>query len=176
MKLHFSQKNFDVFSCKRVRNTSVENYNNRKDKYIFERLANRFNEPRECVRYYAANYIYGNTNFLYEPGTASDNYVVFNKRRQSISNLFFTDLSIISDSVLNSSITNKEIFQLYINKKITQESLILMNQFNGVIDEMINSEMNLVWEDELLRLKKGERFIKFDKDKITKIYNEWQNN
>lgn len=172
MKLHFTSLKFDVFSCPRLKNTSINNYESRKDKYIFERLSKKFNEPRECVRYYAANFSYGNLNFLYDPGLGQDNYILFNRRRQSITNLFSQDLEFISDNVLNRLATPRELFNFYINKEISHETLVIMNTFDNIIDELINSDMNLVWEDNLLRLKKSERFIKFDKDKIANIYYE----
>lgn len=179
LKLHFTQKKFSVFENPKVKNTTLEIFEKRRDKKLFEKLSKRFSEPRECVRYYVSNFAYGNMNFLYEPGLGIENYNTWNKRRQSISHVFKTDLDyIILQKELNKIDINKlesEIFNLYINKEVTFESLVILNSYNSIINKLSKSDLKLVWEDEFLRLQKCERFIKFDKDKMAKLYDDYDN-
>lgn len=177
LKLHFTTPQFNVFNTPKVRGTTPTAYEKRRDKNLFERISNKFKTPQECVRYYAANFAYGHTNFLYEPGLGSDNYTLFLKRRQSITNIFSDDLSKILSLVENNKIkiteNNTELFKLYINNIITHETLVIINTLNNIVDKWNNTDLAMIYENELIRLSKSDRFIKFDKNKVSSIYDEY---
>lgn len=177
LKLHFTTTKFNVFQTPKVRGTSPAAYDKRRDKGLFEKISTKFKTPQECVRYYAANFAYGHPNFLYEPGLGLDNYTLFLKRRQTITNVFSDDLSKILNLVENNKIkiseNNTELFKLYINNIITHETLVIINTLNNIVDKWNTTDLAMIYESELIRLTKSDRFIKFDKNKVSSIYDEY---
>lgn len=173
LKLHYTLASFDVFATSRVKNTGLEYYNKRKDKYLFEGLSKTFSQPRECVRYYVSNFLYHNDNFLYDRETAKSFYLEWNKARQSITNTFSNDMEKI---VTKYNVTKDiyDIFKLLIRGEIRAESLIILNKYNGIFDAWDTDDFKLIWGNNLMRLRKSERFVKFDESKITPIYDEYK--
>jgi len=177
VKLHFTVESFDLFETPRVKHTGVDYYNKRSDKFLFEKLAKKFKQPRDCVRYYVANFSYGCKNFLYDPVSGSENYLKWVSKSQAITQVFKDDLNLISSGALEGSIKVNEsyddLFLLYINGNISHETLVILNSFNGMFSRWNNPSFTMIWNDELLRLRKSSRFVKFNPDKIKPVYDEW---
>lgn len=179
LKLHFTTENFDVFKNPKLKNTTIEIYNKRRDRKIFETLAKRFETPRECVKYYVANFAYGNINFLYSTNQGLDNYNLWNKRRQSITHIFEKDVNFIINLLdmrkIDINNIDTEIFNLYMNSEITLEGIVILNSYNGILSRINDSVSKLIWGGDILRLIKSERFVKFDKNKTDQIYYDFKN-
>jgi len=182
IKLHFTTDKFNVFENRgNVRGTR-EAFNARNDRYIFEKIANKKLNDKDIIQYFVANFAYFKENSIYEGKEAEDNYIQWMKRKQSITKTFIDDLTSILHFVETNKVNNSAVFEftdneyplalkMFIGGKITIESLRIIDDFIGVIDKWKDHPtVKYIWDDEIRRITKLSGFVKYDKDKLGKIF------
>ena len=65
IKLHFTTDRYDVFEANGKVSGSKETFEKRNDRFLFEKIGRKFNEPRQLIEYFVANFAYGNTGVIY---------------------------------------------------------------------------------------------------------------
>ncbi len=185
IKLHFTKDNFDVFKNRGNVKGTREAFNARNDRYMFERLARKYPVDKDLIQYYVANFAYGNDAAIYSSEEAETNLLEWNRRKQSITKIFADDCNKIlmdackskykEESIFN--LTNKgysSILKLFLGKQISLESLRIIDDLHPVIDSWKeNSSMVLLWENEIRRIEKSKGFVKYDSDKVAKVFNNF---
>lgn len=176
LKLHFTSQKYDVFIHRgHVRGTR-EKFNQRNDRYIFEKLARRYSD-KDFIQYVASNLMYDNSNVIYDDTTGQENYKEYIRRKQSITKVFTDDLQKIIDSKMSYNINNEQIptvMQLFLGGKITIETLVILNDFDGILDKVrSNTSLAIMLENDLLRIEKSKKFVKYDSYKVMKPYTEF---
>ena len=181
IKLHFTNEKFDVFENRGNVKGTRETFNARNDRYIFEKLANKYDTDKDIIQFFVANFAYNGDTAIYEGKEAEDNLMVWTKRKQSITQVFIDDLA----SVITYIETNKDsgslfefkdneypiLLKLYIGGKIKIETLRIIDDFHPVIDNWRNNSLaKYMFANELLRIKKLTGFVKYDKIKLEKIF------
>ena len=179
IKLHFTTEKFNVFENRGNVKGTRETFNARNDRYIFEKLANKYETDREIIQFFVANFAYNSDTAIYEGKEATDNLLLWNKRKQSITQVFIDDLA----SILNYIETNKTsvftfendkypaLMQLYMGKKITIETLRIIDDIHPFLETWSQqNSVKYMWGSELLRIKKLTGFVKYDRIKIEKIF------
>lgn len=186
IKLHFTKDSFDVFTNRGSVKGTREAFNARNDRYIFEKLARKFPVDRDIIQYYVSNFAYGNEGVVYDLAEAEDNYAEWNKRKQSITKIFADDLSkILMDAykrkIKESSIINftlnqyPSILNLYLGKQIGIETLRIIDDFENLLGAWKqHSSMLLLWENEIRKVEKIRGFVKYDKDKVLTVFNQFK--
>jgi hypothetical protein len=176
IKLHFTSNNYDVFANKGKTKTSYSAYLSRKDYKLFEAVSKYFKSDMEVIQFTAANIAYGYPNFIYaiDDGCV-DNYLLFLKRKQSLTNVFKDDLAKI-EWELDKGETNLfefkdgEIpltFRMFMGGFITIETMNILNKMFGFLD--IEYPM---FQKEFLRIKKLSGFVEYDLDKLKNVYRQ----
>lgn len=185
IKLHFTKDNFDVFKNRGNVKGTREAFNARNDRYMFERLARKYPVDKDLIQYYVANFAYGNDAAIYSSEEAETNLLEWNRRKQSITKIFADDCNKIlmdackskykEESIFN--LTNKgysSILKLFLGNQISLESLRIIDDLHPVIDSWKeNSSMVLLWENEIRRIEKSKGFVKYDSDKVAKVFNNF---
>lgn len=179
IKLHFTTEKFNVFENRGNVKGTRETFNARNDRYIFEKLANKYETDREIIQFFVANFAYGSDTAIYEGKEAADNFLLWNKRKQSITQIFIDDLA----NILNYIEANKTsvfsfendkypaLMQLYIGNKVTIETLRIIDDVYPFLESWSQqNSIKYMWAAELLRIKKLTGFVKYDKIKIEKIF------
>ena len=183
IKLHFTTDKFNVFENRgHVRGTR-EAFNARNDRYIFEKLAQKMPDDREIIQYFTSNFAYGNDAAIYAGQEADDNYLQWQKRKQSITKIFIDDLASLMTHIEVNKLKSTALFnftdseypvalKMFVGSKITIETLRIIDDFTGIIDEWKNhSSVKYIWDDELRRVTKLTGFVKYDKIKLGTIFN-----
>lgn len=182
LKLHFTSEKFNVFENRGNVKGSREAFNARNDRYIFEKLARKFNSDRDIIQFFVANFAYGNESAIYAGQEADDNLIEWNKRKQSISKIFIDDLATLLTYVEINKLPTSSIFDfnfneypaaltLFLGNKISIESLVIINELDHVVEHWLdNPSVQHIWSNELLRIKKLIGFVKYDKEKLRKIF------
>ena len=186
IKLHFTTDKFNVFENRgHVRGTR-EAFNARNDRYIFEKLAQKMPDDREIIQYFTSNFAYGNDTAIYAGQEADDNYLQWQKRKQSITKIFIDDLASLMTHIEVNKLKSTALFnftdseypvalKMFVGSKITIETLRIIDDFTGIIDEWKNhSSVKYIWDDELRRVTKLTGFVKYDKIKLGKIYQHFK--
>jgi hypothetical protein len=183
IKLHFTKDNFDVFKNRGNVKGTRDAFNARNDRYMFEKLARKYPVDRDLIQFYVANFAYGNDAAVYSYEEAESNLLEWNRRKQSITKIFTDDCNnILLDACKNKfkeesifNLTNKgysSILKLFLGKQISLESIRIIDDLYPVIETWKqNSSMVLLWENEIRRIEKSKGFVKYDTEKVTKVFN-----
>ena len=180
IKLHFTKDNYNVFETRGNVKGSEQAFIARNDRYLFERIARKHQTDREVIKYFVANFSYGNDAVVYNENDAEDNLQEFTRRRESLTRVFENDLNEVVLQKEKNNLSRKQIFEfnldsyplllkMYIGKKVTIETMFLLNKLDGYLNLWHNSSM-LLWEEERRRIEKLEGFVKFDAPKLSQIY------
>lgn len=182
LKLHFTSEKFNVFENRGNVKGSREAFNARNDRYIFEKLARKFNNDRDIIQFFVANFAYGNESAIYAGQEADDNLNEWNRRKQSITKIFIDDLASLLTYVEINKLPTSSIFdfnfseypaalKLFLGGKISIETLVIINELDHVVEHWLdNPTVQHIWSNELLRIKKLIGFVKYDKEKLRKIF------
>ena len=180
IKLHFTKDNYNVFETRGNVKGSEEAFIARNDRYIFERIARKYDTDQKVIKYFVANFSYGNDAVVYNENDAEDNLQEWNRRKESLTRVFENDLNEVVLQKEKNNLSRKQIFEfnldsyplllkMYIGKKVTIETMFLLNKLDGYLNLWHNSSM-LLWEEERRRIEKLEGFVKFDAPKLSQIY------
>ena len=182
LKLHFTSEKFNVFENRGNVKGSREAFEARNDRYIFEKLARKIGNDRDIIQFFVANFAYGNEAAIYAGQEADDNLAEWNKRKQSITKIFIDDLASLLTYVEINKLPTSSIFdfnfneypaalKLFLGGKISIETLVIINELDHIVEHWLdNPTVQHIWSNELLRIKKLIGFVKYDKEKLRKIF------
>jgi hypothetical protein len=185
IKLHFTSEKFNVFENRGNVKGTREAFTARNDRYIFEKLANKYNDDREIIQFFVANFAYGNESAIYEGQQAEENLVEWIKRKQSITQRFIDDLATILTHTEVNRLPQTSIFnfidsaypvtlELFVGGKVSIETLRIIDDFYPIIAKwQDNTSIKYIWNQELLRIKKLTGFVKYDRIKAEKIFSHF---
>jgi hypothetical protein len=185
IKLHFTSEKFNDFENRGNVKGTREAFTARNDRYIFEKLANKYNDDREIIQFFVANFAYGNESAIYEGQQAEENLVEWIKRKQSITQRFIDDLATILTHTEVNRLPQTSIFnfidsaypvtlELFVGGKVSIETLRIIDDFYPIIAKwQDNTSIKYIWNQELLRIKKLTGFVKYDRIKAEKIFSHF---
>jgi hypothetical protein len=185
IKLHFTSEKFNVFENRGNVKGTREAFTARNDRYIFEKLANKYNDDREIIQFFVANFAYGNESAIYEGQQAEENLVEWIKRKQSITQRFIDDLATILTHTEVNRLPQTSIFnfidsaypvtlELFVGGMVSIETLRIIDDFYPIIAKwQDNTSIKYIWNQELLRIKKLTGFVKYDRIKAEKIFSHF---
>jgi len=186
IKLHFTTDKFNVFENRGSVRGTREAFNARNDRYIFEKLAIKYSDDKEIIQFFVSNFAYGNDTAIYAGQEAEDNFLLWNKRKQSITKVFVDDLAILLTHIEVNKLNNQSLFnfnhdeypialKMFIGGKITIETIKIIDECTDIIDEWNkNASVKYIWDNEIRRIKKLTGFVKYDKIKINKIFDAFK--
>lgn len=177
IRLHFTDSKFNVFTNKGHLRGSLDKFNCRNDRMLFEKIARNHPTDRECIQFIACNFMYDHSDVVYDLALAEDNFKEYNRRRQSMTKVFSDDLDKIANSGARydpdefSGFKIPDILQLYMAKKITIETMVILDSLDAIVDKLKErSHVSLLLADDLRRIEKSRGFVKFDSYKIINPY------
>ena len=186
IKLHFTTDKFDVFQNRGNVKGTREAFNARNDRYIFEKLAQKHSDDKEIIQFFVSNFAYGNDTAIYAGQEAEDNFMQWNKRKQSITKIFVDDLATLLTHIETNRLKHSAIFEfteneypvalkMFVGGKIGIETLRIIDDFSGIIEKWNqNLSVKYIWDNEMRRIKKLTGFVKYDKIKIEKIFSAFK--
>lgn len=189
LKLHFTKPEFDVFVNSNVK-ANRDSFEKRNDRGLFYSIGKKHKEDKSVVQYIVANMAYGHTQFIYDKELADRNYNEWVRRKQSISKVFSDDLAVIEeylsankaslDSLFNFTFNAQpSIIYLYVGGRITIETFSILNELEGLITSWKkdgSNDLYNVLSAELVKVDKIKKFVKYDKERIGKIYSNFKHN
>lgn len=180
VKLHLTTE-YDVFEYNGRVSCSRDTFEKRKDKQLFEKLSSKFKTEHEFIQFIISNLLYGNKNVIYSV-ESDDYYHVWLKRKQSRTQVFKNDLDKIINKFETEKLKSFELFstdsgmpkllEMYLANEITPETMVILNAYENYIPEWESKIM--LWRDHFLMIRKAKNFIKFNKDRITAIYEKFK--
>ena len=186
IKLHFTTDKFDVFQNRGNVKGTREAFNARNDRYIFEKLAQKHSDDKEIIQFFVSNFAYGKDTAIYAGQEAEDNFMQWNKRKQSITKIFVDDLATLLTHIETNRLKHSAIFEfteneypvalkMFVGGKISIETLRIIDDFTDILEKWNqNLSVKYIWDNEMRRIKKLTGFVKYDKIKIEKIFSAFK--
>jgi hypothetical protein len=186
IKLHYTKDSYDVFKNRGSVKYSREQFDKRNDKLLFEKLSRKYPKEPELIQFYVSNFAYGNDSPVYELSQAESYYINWIKRKESITQVFTDDLNcIIMDSEKNKLLKEAvlefefcqppSILTLLISNRISLETVCILNEHMDLINNWnMSGYMQTMWDKEIRRIYKSKRFVKYNKDRIIPIINNFE--
>lgn len=178
LKKHFNSDKYNFFNTPRV-DLPEAAYLKRRDRVLWEVLAQKYSTSVAIIPYMVSNFAYGNPNFLYDGEIAIANHTTWVKNQQSITRLFENDLCKIAEEkdkgFSNQDMMNfvgmepPHILNMFLGKHISLETMVILNSEINYINEW-KSQMSSFFENEIRLIDKSQKFIKFNKVKTAEIY------
>ena len=184
VKLNFTTNAYNVFNNRGHVKGARDTFYNRNDRFIFEKLARKFPTERDVIQYFVANFAYGNNEVVYEPGEGERNLNTWNKRKESISQVFENDLHAIclhleKEDLSETHLYEKsgsdfpELFKLYLGGYVTIETMVILDSYVNYIAR-IPSQLNLLLGEESRRIDKCKGFVKFNNERLLRVYENFK--
>lgn len=179
-KNHFTKDTFDYFKYGGKTNASVASFNKRKDRYFFEKMS-RQRKDEEIVDYFTAIFSQCDDPQRVWIGeiiqTGDEKYQSWQKRVQSLSYLFKQEMEQLLDGIDFNSVFECEngkhptIVKEHLKKKVSIESLILLDAMVGYKKRFDGKLDDFVWKTISLKIDKYKPFLlnSIDLNKYKKI-------
>jgi len=186
IKLHFTKDAFDVFKNRGNIKGTREAFNARNDRYLFEKLARKYPVDKDLIQFFVANFAYGNDTSLYSYEEAETNLLEWQKRKQSITKTFNDDCSTIVMTAHKNKLSLNDLFhftsnsypgilKLFLGKQISIETVRILDDLTNITQKWKeNSSMLFLWESEIRRIEKCKGFVKYDKERVEKVFNSFK--
>lgn len=183
VKLHFMSDKYDITKHRGRVITSRDKFSDNNREHLFNKFADKFDNKQQMAQYLIANFAYGawgNTDIVYGTSEADENFKEWNRRKQSITQIFKQDLSKIrlhferNNVVFKTDLESKfprvpDLFQMYLGKHIALETLIILDKHHPFLDNW-KKNLGSLFADEIRRVIKARPFVKFDQNKTEPIY------
>jgi hypothetical protein len=179
MKNHFSKIKFDFFKYHGKSTASYNSFEKRPDKVFFLKLA----KHNDIQGFLVANFLANKKSFSKELCYNEESEKIYKqwmKTKQSLEYSFKQDIKKINppfqDIFLVHDNSHPTILKLYLQKEIKLETICILIDITGSIrylDKHLSTD--IVWEEIGMTIKKYIPFIKYDKEKYTKIVLDYFN-
>ena len=187
VKLHFMSDSYDITKHRGRVMTSKEKFAEQNRENLYVKFADKFENKQQMAQYLIANFAYGawgNTDIVSGTSEADQNFTEWNRRKQSMTQVFKQDLAKIRlHCDVNNMDFNKDLackfpqipvmFQMFLGNHITLETLIIIDRFDPFLDNWKQNLGNL-FKDEIRRVIKARPFVKFDSSKVEPIFLEFK--
>lgn len=175
LKTHFSRKTYDYFKYQGSVRTTEKAYSKRPDKYFFEKISNKYNDKEQVIEYFVSNFLVNSNFHIIQMN--NDNYLNWQKKMQSFSYLFSTDIDVILDrcDTINECMqcknsSHSDVLKLFLGGRIMMETLLMLNRLTGFIDRYDKLLVDdIIWKQLSFTLKKYDPFIAGDSEQVKEI-------
>ena len=179
VKLHFTSESYDFFKHNGKTTARLKTFTKGRDRYFFHKLSRSYSN-NDCINYFVAGFINNDSVWIGDVvgKTGGENYTRWQKRIESLSYVFESDVNTLFDFIEEKKIKFDDLFKvkdgqhpplvkLYLANKITIETMVILNdilnytkQFNKQIQETV------IWPKKYNLLKRYKPFLKYN---ITKM-------
>lgn len=178
LRTHFTNEKYDFFQMHGKLRATKESYLKRNDRLFFDKLAKAY-DPETLRDFYVAN-ILEDKHYITDllDDSATNNLVRYQSRRQALTYNVSNDVDIVlrngsCDAFRIHDDQYPGVIILYLQRRISIESLVIMNdfiQFRDKFDKYYNSDV--IWPKISLKIRKYRPFLKYDKNKMKLILRE----
>lgn len=168
MKKHFTS-DYDYHKYHGKIRASFDKFRTRNDAYFFEKLSNK-EDPEKLM---LANMIVKPTIWIREilENEGEDRYIDWQRKMQSLSRLFTTDLEQLDDNYqANFSVIDGQhplILTLYLQKKISLETLTILATISNIFPYWEKEVVDKIVAGDIIRLiRKYRPFLEIDEKKF----------
>lgn len=172
LKQHFTHPKYNYFKYNGKINIPVSTFERRRDRYYYVKLS-KHQDPFNLI---LSQFV--DTNFNCWVGDlfkedVKETYTSFKKRQESLGYLVKNEIESIPDFKTAFSCIGGQhpiLLQLYRRKKVSPETLVVLNKFTGMFEFWLAGvDETVYWPSIEQKLRKYEPFVQIDYKKILPI-------
>jgi len=180
MKQHFTKDKYDYFKYGGKSRASATSFNNRKDRYFFERMS-RKKSDEQIVQYFISNFISTEDPSKVWIGeiikNGETNFQDWQKRNQSLAYVFGDEIERVFkgssfDSYFDSDGQHPKILKEYLKGELSIETLVILDRILGYAERFDKKILDPIWGAVSLKIKKYKPFLNIDVSRYKKILKE----
>lgn len=181
VRIHFTNERYDVFEKSGRTYGTRESFEKRKDRALFESLAKKFSTDREYIQFLVANFAYGNRAVVYS-AESFEYYQLWQRRKESRTRHFQLELNTIINHLEVNRFNHErlysidtgmpELLNLYLGNYVSIETMVILQSLENYLQNW--EPLIMLWHDSFLTIRKCEKFVKYDTDKIRKVYDNFK--
>ena len=180
MKQHFTKDKYDYFKYGGKSRASATSFNNRKDRYFFERMS-RKKSDEQIVQYFISNFISTEDPSKVWIGeiikNGETNFQDWQKRNQSLAYIFGDEIERVFkgssfDSYFDGNGQHPKILKEYLKGEISIETLVILDKILGYVERFDKKILDPIWDAVSLKIKKYKPFLNIDVPRYKKILKE----
>lgn len=180
-KNHFTKESYSYFKYSGKSKASTQAYNNRKDRYFFERMSRKKTDD-EIKEYFLANFVECDDPDRLWIGeiinTGEDNYKSWAKRFQGLGYLFKTEIEVFCHKETFQQLftvkgqSHPEILKKYLQGALSIETMVILDMILEYTKDFDIKLIDPVWETVSLKIKKYKPFLNIDVTKYKQVLRE----
>ena len=180
-KNHFTKQSYSYFKYSGKSKASVQAYNNRKDRYFFERMSRKKTDD-EIKQYFLANFVECDDPDRLWIGeiisSGEDNLKSWMKRSQTMSYMFKTEVEVfVNKENFQQLFTIKgqshpEVLKKYLQGALSIETMVILDIILEYVKNFDKKLDDPVWDTVSLKIKKYKPFLNINVNKYKSILKE----
>jgi len=173
MKAHFDKSDYDFVKYNGKSKVSRDSFYKRNDRVFFVKLTRKYKSKQDIQDYLLANFLIHPKGWVGK--FDEDNYIQWQRRIQSLSYIFKSEIESILDSKLIavSENTHPKLLKEYLGKRVSLESMIILNSILGFSDIWnLRLKDDYTWKDVSKLMDNYKSFLKFDSTKFKFVLKE----
>jgi len=184
-KQHFTNPRFDFFQYDGKVKAKEETYQQRSDFWFFETLAKKLKD-QEVLEYMLASFVSSEdpskVHISLIKRSGKDLWMDWQKRQSSLRYSFEQDLNAVVQLMETKAYSFNNLFEtlgqhppilkLYINKRISLESLIILDMILGFTKQWDKDLIDPLWEQVSFKIKKYKPFLSINTMQYRKVVKE----
>jgi len=174
IKMHFESEKYDCIRYNYKTSVNQKSFWKRKDKYHFNKIANKFNEPRELIDFFISYFI-TDAKWVGDMITNEEIWTKWQRRNQSLTYTFEEDINRIADKETNfddlftaAHSPYPNIVYYYLQEEVCIETVVILNKLTNFMQRARVKDV-IVWPEISQRINKYSVFINTDLEKMKKI-------
>ena len=167
MKAHFDKSDYDFVKYNGKSKVSRDSFYKRNDRVFFVKLTRKYKSKQDIQDYLLANLLVHPKGWVGK--FDEDNYIQWQKKIQSLSYMFKSEIEPILDSKLIavSENTHPKLLKEYLGKRVSLESMIILDSILGFSHTWnVKLEEDYAWKDVCKLMENYKSFLKFDETKF----------
>lgn len=180
LKNHFVNKNYNYFTYNGKVKANIQSFYKRKDRFYFEKIS-RQKSDEEIINLFVSNFASCEDPQSLWVGEIIKNgeeiYKNWMRRNQSLSYIFKEEVSILNSKNFDEMFRiegnrHPKILKEFLQKKISLETMIILNNILGYKKQFDKKLLDPVWEFVSMRIEKYTPFLHIDSNKFKSILKE----
>ena len=178
MKLHFESDSYEAPKYNYKTSARPQSFFKRRDKYHFAKLGRKFDDPRELIDFFTAQFTASDKTWVGDMLQDEEKYTDWQRRQQSLSYNFEQDINKLAEGagVFDEMLETREgnnyplVIEMFLQDEISLETVVILDRLTGFMrraDRTISE--TIVWPDLSKRIRKYGLLLRFDKDRMRRV-------
>lgn len=174
IKMHFESDTYDCIKYNYKTSVNQKSFWKRRDKYHFAKLANKFTDPSDLIKFFVAQFV-SEKKWVGDMLSDEETWTKWQKRNQSLTYTFEQEINKLSENVNHFDDLFKPTFSpyptvvyYYIRDDVSIETVVILNKLVGFTKTLCIGD-TIVWPEVKKRIEKYSPFVNPDLNKMKEI-------